>query len=64
MAAHLVAERAVLMGSTLAVASVDVMDATLVAAMDALSAVHWVDKRAGATDVKMAVLSVDLKESR
>ena len=61
MVVHWVAERAALMGSNLAVASVAVMDATLVAAKDAWSAADWVDLRADETGVTTAVSSVDSK---
>ena len=64
MASHWVVCWVVLMGSSLAVASVDVMDAKWVVAKDAWSAVQWVDQRVDEKDVMTAALSVDSKESR
>ena len=37
------------------------MDALLVAATDALTAVHWVEQMAGEMDMTMVVLSVGVK---
>ena len=50
-----VAERVALTDTSLAVVLVGVMDALLVAAMDALMAVHWVEHWAGEMDGMMVV---------